>query len=327
MALRGNLRHMIDIKELNDQLGGRIKAGVPLKEYSTFHIGGPAAFLFEANSGEDVVSAVTYCRMHAIPHVVIGGGSNILFSDAGFNGLVVVTKHKVVSFGVDGMVSAEAGVSWSAFLDAVAKRGLSGLEWGADIPGTLGGAIRGNAGAYGGEIKDTIRRVSILRGTSVMTLNANECGFGYRDSAFKNTNDIILAATFELRDGNPADIRNRMDEITKTRRAKLPQEPSAGSDFKNIIITEKNRVSFEKLHVPPEFFERGKVPTGWLVQEAGLLGTTIGGAKISERHGNIIVNAADATASDVLQLMSIIKTKVRNQFGIQLQEEIQLIGF
>lgn len=303
----------------------KIKTQVSLKDYCTFRIGGAADFLFEAESDADVADVVRHCAAANIPFIIIGGGSNILCADEGYRGMAIVLRNAALYF--DGSrVSCDAGVSWGELLRAAAEHSLSGLEWGADIPGTVGGAVRGNAGAYGGEVKDTIVSVRVLRNGSIMEIPAGECGFAYRESAFKTNGDIILGATFILFHGDRAAIASAMRDITEKRRAKLPSEPSAGSDFKNVLVTDENRDRLIAAGAPQDYLDRGKVPAGWLSQQLGLPGMRIGGAQISEKHGNIIINTGGATASDVLQLLSLVKMKVRDVYGIQLQEEIQYIS-
>lgn len=316
---------MNELKVLLKEYGDRLKQNVSLSNYSTFRIGGPAQLLLEVVSTDELVRCVHFCTRNEVPYTVIGGGSNILCSDAGYQGVVLVTRFDQILFS-ETDVYVEAGVPWQRLLDEMAVRGYAGLEWGAGIPGLVGGAIRGNAGAYGGEVKDLIISVTVLHGGEVITLDNVSCGFMYRDSLLKQRGDIVLSARIRITPGNASVIRSRMDEVIATRRAKLPSEPSAGSDFKNIVVTAENESMLRAHGAPAEYIDRKKVPTGWLIQKLGLLGTTVGGAQISPRHGNIIINTGTATASDVLQLLHVMKNRVHAHFGIDLQEELQLVG-
>ena len=312
--------------ELQELLDGRVLQDVPLAEYCTFKIGGPAKYLFVAETNEDLVRAVTFANKLKIARLLISGGSNVLIADEGFNGLAIILKTSDIIFKEGNKVVADTGVLLMDLVEASVEKGLTGLEWAAGIPGDVGGAVRGNAGAYGGEIKDSVTGVEVMRGSKQFILSNEQCEFSYRHSKFKENNDIIITAEFQLAPGNAKESKQRIEEILSQRNEKIPEGPSAGCVFKNIPITRENKEIFEKLQVPELFFERGKVPTGYLIDELGLRGTKIGGAMISERHGNIIVNTGGATASDVLQLLSIMKMKVRDTHGIQLQEEIQYIS-
>jgi UDP-N-acetylmuramate dehydrogenase len=307
----------------------KIKEKIPLKEYTTFKIGGPARYFFVAKSKEDLKNAILWAKKKKLPFFILGGGSNVLFSDNGFDGLVIKLQNTQYEIRNTKIV-AEAGVPLQKLVLELARRGLSGLENLAGIPGTLGGAIWGNAGAFGREIGNLVEEVKVLDvGSSkleVKKLKNKGCKFGYRGSVFKRRkNWIILEATLKLKKGKKKEIEEKIKEILKLRKEKQPLEfPSAGSVFKNVSIEKVPKEIREKFK---EKIKNGFLPAGVLIEAAGLKGFQIGGAKISEKHANFIVNVGNAKASDVKELIEKIKKEVKKKFKIQLEEEIKLVGF
>ncbi len=312
---------------LNELMGGIVQRDEPLSAHTTFRIGGPAAMYVRATTNEELVRAVTYAKKIKIPFFILSGGSNILFGDAGLDALVIHIATSDLLMKDDRYIVVDAGVDLADVVNRACTEGLSGIAWAAGIPGDVGGAVRGNAGAYGGEMKDHVVAVEILRGKKQFVLTREQLTFGYRDSQFKHSSDIILTVQLELQPGgDPAQLRADADAIIAERATKHPHEPSAGSFFKNIIITYENRAIFEKIpDLPEKFWEYGKVPAGFLLDKVAVRGMKIGGAQIYEKHANMIINTGDATADDVLQLASLMKTKVRDMFGIQLEEEVQIV--
>ncbi len=290
---------------LRERFGAALKENEPLAKHLNFRIGGPARWFVEAKTEADVMDAVRLAGEHDVRLFVLGGGSNVLASDAGFDGLVV--KIALRAFAIDGTtVRAEAGVLSVALARATAAAGLEGLEWMISLPGTIGGAVYGNAGCFGGETKDRLVSVRVLRGGRVEDIPVAPADFGYRTSPFKNTDDVILAAVFQLQTGDAAALKEKMDAQLAARKASQPTNAgSAGCAFKN----------------PPGH------SAGALVDDAGLKGMRIGDAQISPVHGNFILNLGQATADQVVQLIAVAKTRVRNQFGVQLEEEVRYIGF
>ena len=307
----------------------KIKEKIPLKEYTTFKIGGLARYFFVAKSREDLKNAILWAKKKKLLFFILGGGSNILFSDKGFKGLIIKMQNSKCKI-KNTKVVAEAGVLLQKLVLETAKKGLSGLENLAGIPGTLGGAIWGNAGAFGREIGDLVEEVKVLDvGSSkleVKKLKKEDCKFGYRDSIFKKRkNWIILGATLKLKRGKRKEIEEKIKEILRLRKEKQPLEfPSAGSVFKNVPIEKVSKRIREKFR---EKIKDGLLPAGVLIEAAGLKGVQIGGAKISEKHANFIVNVGNAKASDVKELIEKIKKEVKKKFKIQLEEEIKLVGF
>jgi UDP-N-acetylmuramate dehydrogenase len=307
----------------------KIKEKIPLKEYTTFKIGGPARYFFVAKSKKDLKNAILWAKKKKLLFFILGGGSNVLFSDKGFNGLVIKIQNTQYEIRNTKIV-AEAGVPLQKLVLESAKKGLSELENLAGIPGTLGGAIWGNAGAFGREIGDLVEEVKVLevKGSrlKVKRLKNKECEFGYRESIFKRKkNLIILEATLKLKKGKRKEIEEKIKEILRLRKEKQPLGfPSAGSVFKNVPVEKVPKEIREKFK---EEIKDGFLPAGVLIEAAGLKGFQIEGAKISEKHANFIVNVGKAKASDVKELIEKIKKEVKKKFKVQLEEEIKLVGF
>jgi UDP-N-acetylmuramate dehydrogenase len=302
---------------------------IPLKEYTTFKIGGPARYFFVAKNKEDLKNAILWAKKKKLPFFILGGGSNVLFSDNGFNGLVIKLQNTQYEIRNTNVI-AGAGVPLQKLVLETAKKGLSGLENLAGIPGTLGGAIWGNGGAFGREIGDLVEEVKVLDAGSskleVKKLRNKDCKFGYRDSIFKRKkNWIILEATLRLKKGKKKEIEEKIKEFLRLRKEKQPLEfPSAGSVFKNVPIKKVPKEIREKFK---EKIKDGFLPAGVLIEAAGLKGFQIGGVKISEKHANFIVNVENARAKDVVKLIELIKKGVKRKFNIELEEEIKLVGF
>lgn len=314
------------LNELNITLGGRVKRDEILAQHTTFRIGGPAALYFCAKNNHELVTAVAVSKNLKIPFFILSGGSNVLISDAGLDFFVIhiKTADLIVS---EPFIIADAGVPLADLVNASIEKGMKGLVWASGIPGNVGGAIRGNAGAYGGEIKDSLHSVEIMRGRKEFILENEQCKFGYRDSMFKHNSDIILTGKFELEVGFDKELlKKQSEEIIEIRSKKHPHTPTAGSFFKNILVTDENRAKLEKLGVPEEYWKYGKVPAGWLLDQVKMRGTKVGGAEISAEHANIITNTGEAEAQDVLELADMMKQAVKDKFGIELEAEVQVAG-
>lgn len=307
----------------------RMKRNVALAPYTTFKIGGPAEYYTEVTGALDLAEAIEFSDKENIPHFVFGGGSNVLFSDKGFKGLVI----RLIDGGcvVRGeVVHAGAGIPLAEVVQTAADAGLSGLENLAGIPGSLGGAIRGNAGAFGTEIGSLVKTVKVFHGCSgmVQELSPKECQFAYRDSYFKRKARMtILSAELKLIPGDAAAIKRAMKDTVRKREAKHDQAAlCAGSFFMNPVVTDKRlRSEFEK--DTGKACKDDKLPAGWLIDHAGLRGKQVGGARVSDQHPNYIVNTGEATAEDVVMLASLIKTTIRDNLKVILKEEVQLVGF
>ncbi len=317
------------IEQLESLIGKPVQTDVLLAKYTTFKIGGSAKYFFIANDNEDLVRAITFAKKLKIPGYVLGGASNVLVSDQGFDGLIIINQTQDIIIKKDKRVVADAGVNLMSLVNKTAEEGLTGLEWGAGIPGTVGGAVRGNAGAYGGQMSDNLIGVEVMRGSKQFIMDKKNCGFGYRDSVFKHNNDLIITAEFQLQKGDKAQIQARIKEILTERKAKQPLEyPSAGCIFQNVIIDSSNEDRVNQItNLPQEYLERKKIPAAWLIEQVEMKGQRIGDAQVSDKHANFIVNLGKATANDVLQLISLVKMKVRDTYSIEMMEEIEYVGF
>jgi len=286
-----------------------IECQVPLRELTTFRIGGPALGLVRVHTPDEALRFQLLAREHGLPLVALGGGSNILADDRGFCGLVL--RLELDSFAVRGhAVTAGAGLAFDALVERSLEAGLVGLEFASGIPGTVGGAVVGNAGCHGHEIGEFLREAVVLRpdGRIEMVTPAS-LQLAYRSSALKSSGDLLLEATLELRSGDVGVARQVRQEHLALRRRKHPwREPSAGSYFRNL---------------PPASPEGRRQAAGELLDRAGVKGMRVGGAAVYERHANIIINTGGATCADVLALAARMKAAVRERFGVELQEEVR----
>lgn len=293
---------------LAEAAGGKaVKKEEPMRRHTTFQTGGPADYYIEPESGEGLARLVRTCREHEIPFTVIGRGSNLLVSDAGVRGVVLRIGESMAACDVEETrMTAGAGISLAALAKTAYTAGLTGLEFAAGIPGSLGGAIVMNAGAYGGEMKDVVTAVEVLtREGEIVWLQAECLELGYRTSAVAREGWLVLAAEFSLAEGDPVKIREKMADLAGRRKSKQPLEyPSAGSTFKR-----------------PEGFFAGK-----LIQDAGLSGYTVGGASVSEKHCGFVINRKDATTADVLAVCRHVTETVQERFGVTLEMEVKLLG-
>jgi len=310
----------------------KIQENVALAPYTTYQIGGPARFFCEAKSEKEICETVLWARKQGMPFFVLGGGSNILVSDKGFNGAVIrltANSYKLTA----NIIEAEAGIDLPKLVQVAIDNGLKGLEWASGIPGTFGGAIRGNAGAFGGEIKDSLTSVKFLdENGKIRTLTNSECGFSYRDSIFKqNSEYIILSATLELVPGNKKELKDFSKKTIAYRAARHPLEyGSCGSIFKAIAvksISDETFAQFSRFRNSIKKDPFPVVPAACLIDEADLKGYAFGGAVISTKHPNFFVNFNKARAEDVIMLIGIVKQRLADKFGIMAEEEVQLVGF
>lgn len=338
---------------LEESFKNKLRKNEVMASHTTFKIGGPAKYFLEVESSEELVEAVKIAKSENLEYALIGGGSNLLVSDSGFKGLVIKMKNDKCQVINDKLV-AGAGSSLKRLLNLAGENELSGLEWVAGVPGTVGGAVVMNAGCFGGEMKDVVVKVKYLDShacgsdngdTQILSnkdpnnsnnwikeLSNKQCQFSYRESVFqKHPEWIVLEAELKLEKGKKEEIKNKTQEYLARRSKNIPSEPSAGSIFKKHEIKPEEKLqdrlvkTLEKEH--PEFLQGNYIPAGWLIEEAGLKGRVIGKARVSLKHANFIINLGGATAENVMILIAIIKEKIRNEFGIQLQEEVQYLGF
>ena len=305
-----------------------LKEGVFLKDYTTFKIGGPAELFLIAENEATLIKAIKIAKEHDIPVFPFGGGSNLLVSDDGIKGLVI--KQHNQQFSLDGnVITAGGGIDMKEMVDFSIEHSLKGLEWAGGLPGTLGGAVRGNAGAFGGEIKDTILEVTALdNNLELRTFSKEECDFAYRSSTFKKNNWVVVTVKLQLETGDQKALREIADSRIAYRKERHPLDfPNSGSIFKNVAY-EKFNEEFKEVFVNSIKKDPFPViPTAILISEADLKGTTIGKAQVSEKHPNFIINLGGATAEDVASLISLVKEKIKDKYDIELEPEVQFVGF
>lgn len=270
---------------------------------STFNIGGPADFFYEAKNEKDLVSLVELAQKKKIPFIIIGGSSNFLFDDLGFRGLVIKMADDSLKIGQEGKIIVGAGMILSKLVNFCTQKGLAGLEFAAGVPGTLGGAVVGNAGAWQESIGEKVLRVKVLdKEGKIKWLEQKDCQFEYRESLFKKESLIILSVELLLKQEDSQIIKQKVEE-NLNKRLSQPKEPSAGSVF---------------INPKPD-------SAGVMIEKCGLKGYQIGGAKISDQHANFIINIGGAKASDVLELIALAKKKVKQQFSLDLKTEIKFL--
>ena len=295
------------LTELQNVMGGSgIFMEEPMKKHTTFRVGGPADVLVQPD--ETALAAIlALCRQYYVPYSFIGNGSNLLVGDKGIRGVVIEMTDPMGNIEVDGTkITAQAGAMLSKIANTAASNGLGGMEFAAGIPGSVGGAVVMNAGAYGGEMKDIIERVYVLdENGAQLELDRDALDLGYRHSCIPDKKYIVTKVVLELVPRDEAEIRSKMKELNEKRAEKQPlQYPSAGSTFKR-----------------PEGYFAGK-----LIMDAGLRGYQVGGAQVSEKHCGFVINKGDATAADICQLMQDVADKVQAQFGVVLEPEVKMIG-
>lgn len=295
------------LTELQNVMGGSgIFMEEPMKKHTTFRVGGPADVLVQPD--ETALAAIlALCRQYHVSYSFIGNGSNLLVGDKGIRGVVIEMTDPMGNIEVDGTkITAQAGAMLSKIANTAASNGLGGMEFAAGIPGSVGGAVVMNAGAYGGEMKDIIEKVYVLdENGAQLELDRDALDLGYRHSCIPEKKYIVTKVVLELVPRNEAEIRSEMKELNEKRAEKQPlQYPSAGSTFKR-----------------PEGYFAGK-----LIMDAGLRGYQVGGAQVSEKHCGFVINKGDATAADICQMMRDVSDKVQAQFGVVLEPEVKMIG-
>ena len=278
-----------------------------MKNHTTFRVGGPADYYVTPRTREELAAVTGLCRELEVPFYVIGKGSNLLVGDKGYRGVMIQGVQELAGIRTEEeKITAQAGASLAQIASAALAEELSGLEFAAGIPGTVGGAVVMNAGAYGGEMKDVLESVTVLtQEGEILELPAEKLGLGYRTSIIPSKGYIVLEAVMRLKKGNAGEIREKMQELREQRVSKQPLEyPSAGSTFKR-----------------PEGHFAGK-----LIQDAGLKGFSVGGAQVSEKHSGFVINTGTATASDIKKLIEEVIRKVQEDFGVTLEPEVKQIG-
>ena len=293
------------IRKLGEQV--EILVAEPMKNHTTFRIGGPADALALPKTPEEVAEVVHFCHEHAQPYYVLGNGSNLLVSDEGYRGLVLQLYRNFNDIQVNGeTITVQSGAMLAAVARTAYQTGLTGLEFASGIPGTIGGAVVMNAGAYGGVMTIVLKEVTVLtKEGEVLVIPAKALELGYRTSVIPKNGWIVLGAVLQLKKGDQEQILARMEELKEQRITKQPLDlPSAGSTFKR-----------------PEGYFAGK-----LIMDAGLRGFTVGGAQVSEKHCGFVVNRGNATAADVWELICEVKRRVKEMTGVELEPEVKLLG-
>ena len=296
------------IEELTELLGNdRVLTNEPMSRHTTFRIGGPADLFLLPNTVEEIKKIREICIQEQEPYFILGNGSNLLVSDSGFHGVIIQTYRNLAQVQVEGeCIRAQAGALLSGIAQAAKAASLTGFEFAAGIPGTLGGAVVMNAGAYGGEMKDVLKEATVLDSEGqIRRIPAGKLAMGYRTSVIKEAGYMVLEAVISLKKGDPDQIRETMKDLTQRRISKQPLEyPSAGSTFKR-----------------PEGYFAGK-----LIMDSGLRGYTHGGAQVSEKHCGFVINAGDATARDVCELMEHVQKTVYEKYNVKLEPEVKFLG-
>ena len=302
-----NMRQEFETKLFHTIDKEKIYVNEKMEKHTTFRIGGPADYFVMPSDVTDVKAVIELCEQEKVPDYVVGNGSNLLVGDKGFRGVIIQIAGNMNQLQADGeVITAQAGCSLAQIAGKALDEELAGFEFAAGIPGTLGGAVRMNAGAYGGEIKDVLESAVVLtKEGKVMELSVSEMEFDYRTSIIERTGWTILGGKIRLHKGKREEIKAVMDDLRERRVSKQPLEyPSAGSTFKR----------------PKGYF------AGKLIQDAGLRGFRVGGACVSEKHSGFVINIDHATAADVVSLMEQVDEKVRAQFGVGLEPEVRRIG-
>ena len=284
-----------------------VKLDEPMKKHTSFRVGGPADLLVRPENEDEIKKIFEYINKEDIPYMIIGNGSNLLVKDGGIRGLVVEIADNFNNIEFEGTtVKVQSGALLSVIGNRAMKKGLCGFEFASGIPGTFGGALAMNAGAYGGEIKDIVKSVRVMdTDGNIMELSNSEMGFAYRKSILVEKSYIALSAVIELKEGKIEDIKAEMDDLRQKRVTKQPLNfASAGSTFKR-----------------PDGYFAGK-----LIQDCGLKGLSLRDAQVSEKHSGFVINRGNATAKDILDLMYIVKATVKTKFGVVLEEEVKIVG-
>lgn len=296
------------IERFSNLLGNeKIRINEPMNRHTTFRIGGPADYFLLPSSSEEVKGILEICKEESLQYFILGNGSNLLVSDEGYRGVIIQLYRNYGGLTVEGTeIRAGAGVLLSQIAAAARNESLTGFEFAGGIPGTLGGAVVMNAGAYGGELKDVLKEVVVMdREGNIFTVPVEKLAMGYRTSLVKTAGYLVLEVVISLKKGSQEEIRDTMKDLADRRISKQPLEsPSAGSTFKR-----------------PEGYFAGK-----LIMDAGLRGYQVGGAQVSEKHCGFVINKGNATAADVCRLMADVQAKVQEQFGVTLEPEVKFLG-
>jgi UDP-N-acetylmuramate dehydrogenase len=298
----------------------------PLALHTRFALGGPVPIFADTGSEDAFVSAVAVLSAGSAPWTVVGEGSNLVVSDQGYDGIVL--RYRGAALCRDGdWVTVQSGATLQSLVDFTVQSGLEGLDRMSGIPGFVGAAIYGNAGAYGQSTSDTLESLRFLDRGRIREFSNAECKFRYRESIFKRRKDwLLLSAVFHLKTGDAAALKSDSDEILATRNRKFPPDMRcAGSVFKNLLLNELSESV--RAQVPETVVKKGKVPAAWFLEQVGARGLRHGGIHVADYHANLIYNAGGATAAELRDVLNDLKRRVFERFGLQLEEEVQFLGF
>jgi len=298
----------------------------PLAPYTRFAIGGPAALLCDTDNADAFGEALHLVNAMELPHIVIGGGTNLVVSDSGYDGVVLrFTGKRITQNGT--VLHVEAGAVLQDVVDESIALGLAGMESMTGIPGYLGGAVYGNAGAYGRSVQELVESVRFTDGERIRNFSNEECRFRYRESIFKDHKGwIVLSADLRFVPGDPTALAKTAAEIRAIRDAKYPPAMKcAGSIFKNVFLADLPQAA--QAEVPPKIVRDGKVPSAWFLEEAGVKGMQRGDIHVATYHANLIYNGGEGRATDLVAVIEEAKRRVRERFGFDLEEEVQYVGF
>lgn len=311
-----------------------IQTNVKLAPYTTYRIGGPAKHFVEAETEEEILEALSWAKKQNLPYFILGGGSNLLISDEGYGGLVIHLTNKNYKFDSDNL-TADAGCEVKTLVEECVKRELDGFQWAGGLPGQLGGAIRGNANCFGGHTEDIIHSVrTITPNGKIKTFSKRKCRFGHKTSLFKQKPGyIILSAQIALKPGDKKTLEERMNYCVNWREQNQPKkEGTCGSVFTRVRLSDLPQGFFDR-HPETQEAVKGlqrqkfsELGTGYLIDSLALKGKMIGGAQVSHKHANFIVNTANATAEHILIMNSLIKSRVLNEYGVILEEEVYYLA-
>lgn len=319
-----NLNNFMIIEEL-------IQKDYSLAPLSTYKIGGPAEFFMAVSSQEELKGAIAWAKEHSQPITILGGGSNILIHDQGIKGLVIKLDNNTIITSDTTMIVGASSNVWTV-AETAWEKNLSGIEWSIGIPGSMGGAIRGNAGAHGGSFDTVVSDVVAfdIQKLDFFNVKPEDCHFAYRHSIFKEKSDwVVWEVTLQLSAGDPEIMKQQIQEYKNYRLQSQPKEPSAGCVFKNLLVSEIEKSSPAVIEMASQEgrIKGGKIGVGYLIQKLGLMGYSVGGAKISEIHANFVVNNNQAQAKDVAEIMEYVRAQIKKNYNIELENEIQYLGF
>jgi UDP-N-acetylmuramate dehydrogenase len=298
----------------------------PLSNYTRFGIGGPADLFAETHDPARFIEAWRIARASGLDTVVIGGGTNLIVSDAGFRGVVLKLSNNRIRSEL-GTVYVESGAPLQALVDFTVDAGLKGLETMTGIPGSVGAAVYGNAGAYGHSIAERVLGVTFFDGSGMREFDNAQCEFHYRESVFKRHKEWIIVSTdLAMQCGDRSDLRETADKILSTRNKKYPPTMKcAGSIFKNFLLAELPPAVVKE--IPPNVIIEGKVPSAWFLEQVGAKGMQSGDIHVADYHANLIYNAGQGIARDLVEIIAELKQRVERRWGIPLEEEVQYVGF